>query len=126
MRVLEGDRVDDVGVIGFLFVFGHRHRNDQIVLRELLQRARTDIGHGNRRAGGCKRGGLVLALLPADNLRHDFPACVLAFPFLDVFFMDGVHLVAAIDPADLLVGGMCHHRAKGGGTGNAKAQSANP
>ncbi|MNX85233.1 hypothetical protein D3C86_1170630 [compost metagenome] len=120
LRILEGNRVDDVRIIGLLFVFGHRHRNDEVVLCELLQRARTDIGHGDRSAGGSERGCLVLALRPADDFRNDLPAGILAFPFLDVFFMDGVHLVAAIDPADLLVGGVCRHRAKGSGTGKCE------
>ena len=47
-----GHRVDDVGIVGRLLLVGHRHLDDQVVGRELLQRARADIGE---RRPACRR-----------------------------------------------------------------------
>ncbi|ENN84743.1 hypothetical protein RHSP_08477 [Rhizobium freirei PRF 81] len=110
-----GHGTNYTGIIGLLFVVRHRDRNDQIVLGELLERTRADIGHGDRRAGGSERRCLVLALFPADDFRLDGPARILVLPLLDIFHMDRVDAVAAIDPADFLVGGMGRHGAKRGG-----------
>ncbi len=103
LGAVEGDGIGHVVVVGGLFLVGHRHRNDQVVLGELLEGTRADIGQGDRGAGSGQRGHLVLALAPAHDLGHDLVAGIGSFPLGEVVGIAGGQFVTAVDEGDFLV-----------------------